>query len=100
MIFIFIIPQNFNFKNKFLGFIDYSTLIFLIICYLISYLIINFIFPSFYTKIIIFIILNGPLTLLSIIGFYNENIVYVLYYIIKFFKNQNIYFYKKIFFDM
>ena len=88
MIFIFIIPQNFNFKNKFLGFIDYSTLIFLIICYLISYLIINF------------IILNGPLTLLSIIGFYNENIVYVLYYIIKFFKNQNIYFYKKNFFDM
>ena len=51
-------------------------------------------------KIIIFIILNGPLTLLSIIGFYNENIVYVLYYIIKFFKNQNIYFYKKNFFDM
>ena len=59
MIFIFIIPQNFNFKNKFLGFIDYSTLIFLIICYLISYLIINFIFPSFYTKIIIFIILKN-----------------------------------------
>ena len=100
MIFIFIIPQNFNFKNKFLGFIDYSTLIFLIICYLISYLIINFIFPSFYTKIIIFIILNGPLTLLSIIGFYNENIVYVLYYIIKFFKSKHIYLYKKNFFDM
>lgn len=100
MISIFIIPQNFNFKNKFLGFIDYSTLIFLIICYLISYLIINFIFPSFYTKTIIFILLNVPLTLLSIIGFYNENIVYVLYYIIKFFKNKNIYFYRKNFFDM
>lgn len=100
MIFIFIIPQNFNFKNKFLGFIDYSTLIFLIICYLISYLIINFIFAKLYTKIIIFILLNVPLTLLSIIGFYHENIVYVLYYIIKFFKNKNIYFYKKNFFDM
>lgn len=65
-----------------------------------SYLIINFIFANLYTKIIIFILLNVPLTLLSIIGFYHENIVYVLYYIIKFFKNKHIYFYKKNFFDM
>lgn len=100
MIFIFIIPQNYNFKNKFLGIIDYSTLIFLIINYIISYFIINLLFSNINIKIILFILINGPITLISIVGFYHENIVYVLYYIIKFFKNKHIYFYKKNFFDM
>lgn len=97
---IFIIPQNFNFKNKFLGFIDYSTLFFLLINYILIYCIINFIFSNINIKITLFILINGPITLISIIGFYHENIVYVLYYIFKFFKNRNIYLYKKNFFDM
>lgn len=96
---IFIIPQNFNFKNKFLGIIDYSTLIFLILSYLISYFIINTIFSNINIKIILFILINGPITLISIVGFYHENIVYVLYYISKFYINRHIYLYKKNFFD-
>lgn len=99
MITIFIIPQNFNFKNKFLGIIDYSTLIFLTINYCISYFILNNIFSNINTKILIFIVINGPITLLSIVGFYNENIVYVLSYVIKFFINRHIYLYRKNFFD-
>ncbi len=99
MIFIFIIPQNYNFKNKFLGIIDYSTLIFLIINYIISYFIINLLFSNINIKIILFILINGPITLISIVGFYHENIVYVLYYIFKFYINRNIYLYKKNFFD-
>ena len=95
----FIIPQNYNFKNKFLGIIDYSTLIFLIINYIISYFIINLLFSNINIKIILFILINGPITLISIVGFYHENIVYVLYYIFKFYINRNIYLYKKNFFD-
>ena len=32
----FVIPQNYNFKNKFLGIIDYSTLIINVIFYLLN----------------------------------------------------------------
>ena len=95
MIFIFIIPQNFNFKNKFLGIIDYSTLILLIICYAISFSILNLLFSNINIKIILFIIFNGPLTIISIIGFNHENIIYVLCYLFKFFKNRTIYLYRK-----
>lgn len=100
MISIFIIPQNFNFKNKFLGIVDYSTLILLVICYFLSFCTINFLFSDINIKIILFIILNGPITLISIIGFNHENILYVLCYIFKFFKNKNVYLYQKNFFDM
>lgn len=99
MINIFIIPQNFNFKNKFLGIVDYSTLTLLAISYSITYFIINSIFSTLNTKILIFILINGPITLLSIVGFYHENITYVLSYVIKFFINRHIYLYKKNFFD-
>lgn len=99
MIIIFIIPQNFNFKNKFLGIIDYSTLTFLAINYCITYFIISNIFFSINAKILIFILINGPITLLSIVGCYHENIVYVLSYIIKFFINRHLYLYRKNFFD-
>lgn len=99
MISIFIIPQNYNFKNKFLGILDYSTLIFLLIFYILSVLILNIIPLDFYSKIIVFIVINTPVTLICIIGFNHENIIYVFFYILKFLINRNIYFYKKKFFD-
>ena len=37
----FIIPQNYNFKNKILGIIDYSTAILNIIWYFIIFIILN-----------------------------------------------------------
>ena len=62
----FIIPQNFNFKNKFLGLIDYPTLIFIIILF----------FPIF---------------LLSLFSFNNESFIYVLFYIIKYYCSPRLY---------
>lgn len=60
---------------------------------------INFIFSDINIKIILFIVLNGPITLISIIGFNGENIVYVLLYVFKFYINRQVYLYKKNFFD-
>lgn len=91
----FIIPQNYDFKNKLLGFMDYSTAVLNVIWALIIFCLIN-IFPfTINIKIGSFIILYFPLLLFSFFGFNNENIVYVLSYIFKFIKSSTIYFYGK-----
>lgn len=91
----FIIPQNYDFKNKLFGFMDYSTAIFNVIWALIVFVLTN-IFPfTINIKIGIFISLYFPLLLFSFFGFNNENILYVFYYIFKFIKNRRIYFYGK-----
>ncbi len=91
----FIFPQNYNFKNKFLGIIDYSTLIINIIFYLFIFSICNLIFSNINIKIFIFISTCFPIFILSITGLNNENIFLVLLYIVKFFKNKCVYLYKK-----
>lgn len=91
----FIFPQNYNFKNKILGFIDYSTALINIIWYLIVFLLLNFFSFNLTLKISLFIIFCLPLFLISLIGFNNENILYVFIYMYKFFKNRKIYFYSK-----
>lgn len=94
----FIFPQNYNFKNKFLGIIDYSTLLLNIIWDLFILACINLFFQNGTIKIFIFIIFCLPILLFSIVGFNHENIVYILIYLIKFFKSNKLYFYSKIFF--
>ena len=91
----FIFPQNYNFKNKFLGIIDYSTLIINIIFYLFIFSLCNLIFKNITIKIFIFISTCFPLFILSITGISNENIFFVFIYIIKFLKNRKVYLFKK-----
>lgn len=91
----FIFPQNYTFKNKILGFIDYSTALINIIWYLIIFLILNFFIFNITLKISLFIVFCLPLFLISLIGFNNENILYVIIYMLKFLKNRKIYFYSK-----
>ena len=91
----FIFPQNYNFKIKLLGFIDYSTAILNIIIWIFTYFFINIFINNLYLKIIIFISINFPILIISIIGFYNENIIYVISYIFKFYKNRKIYLFIK-----
>ena len=80
----FIFPQNYNFSNKLLGFIDYSTAIFLVCwCVLVGGLL-HFFISDLTVKIVCFIVFCFPLFLFSIIGFNNENILYVLSYLVKF----------------
>lgn len=92
---MYIFPQNYNFKNKLFGLIDYSTIIFNIIWYLFIYSLFSLFITTFYFKFCLFIIFSFPIFLISIIGFNNENILYVLSYIVKYIKNRCIRLYIK-----
>lgn len=91
----FIFPQNYNFKNKLFGIIDYSSLIFNIIWNLIIFLLTNLLFKNNNIKIFIFIIFSLPILLFTIFGFNHENILNVFIYLIKYIKRPKIYFYSK-----
>ena len=93
--FKFVFPQNYNFKNKLFGFIDYSTLFFNILYSAFLFCILDIFIKSFSIKISLFIILYFPLLIFSITGFNHENIIYVLIYLFKFFKSKKIYLYSK-----
>ena len=91
----FIFPQNYNFKNKLFGIIDYSSLIFNIIWNLIIFLLVNLLFKNNNIKIFIFIIFSLHIFLFTIFGFNHENILNVFIYLIKYIKRPKIYFYSK-----
>lgn len=91
----FIFPQNFYFKNRLWGFIDYSTIILNIIWDAFIFCLLDIFIINITFKISIFIILCFPLFLFSIIGFNHENFIYVLLYLFKFLFNKKIYLYNK-----
>lgn len=91
----FIFPQNYDFKNKLFGFIDYTTVIANIIWYLIVFIFINLFFNNLNVKIFIFLIFCFPFFLFSITGFNGENIVYVFFYILKFLLKPKIFIFLK-----
>ena len=72
----FIVPQNFNFKNKFLGLIDYPTLIF------------DFIYLSVLNTILNIFIHD---LLVKLFSFNNESFIYVLFYIVKYYFSPRLY---------
>jgi hypothetical protein len=90
----FIIPQNYDFSSKLFGFIDYSTVILNVIWGLFIFCITSLFISNFIVKIFIIIVLCFPILLFSIIGFNHENILYVLFYILKFFIRPKVYLYK------
>jgi len=91
----FIFPQNYNFKNKLFGVIDYSGLILNIIWGVLVFTLVNLFFNDLTIKIFIFIVLFLPVLLFSIIGFNNENIVYIFVYVFKYLNSNKLYFYSK-----
>lgn len=90
----FVFPKNYFFKNKILGFIDYSTAAFNIIIFLLLFSISNLFFISLTHRLIFIIITYLPVFLLSIVGFNNESIVYIIFYIIKYLVKPKLYLYK------
>ena len=91
----FVFPQNYSFKSKLFGFIDYSTLFLNIIWDFFVFCILDIFKLSLTIKIAVFIIFCFPLFLFSVVGFYHENFIYVLTYLLKFILHQKIYFYNK-----
>ena len=91
----FIFPQNYNFKSKLFGFIDYSTVILNLVWGLIVFGIVFFLIPNITMKIGVFIILFLPFALFSIIGFNHENKLYILMYLYKYVSSPKLYLYSK-----
>lgn len=91
----FIFPQNYNFKNKLFGILDYSSLILNIVWDFIIFILINLFFKSLNVKIFVFILLCFPIFLFSIIGFNHENILYIFVYIIRYINSPKLYLYSK-----
>lgn len=91
----FIFPQNYAFKNKLFGFIDYSTLILNIVWDAFIFCFLDILISNITIKLSLLIIFCFPLILFSIIGFNHENFLNVLVYLFKFIKNPKIYFYNK-----
>ena len=91
----FIIPQNYNFKNKIFGIVDYSTAIFNVCWYFLVFSLLKLIFTNWDIIIFLFISFCFPITIFSLIGFNGEPFIYVLKYIIKFLLKTKLYLYKK-----
>ena len=91
----FIIPQNYNFKNKIFGIIDYSTAFFNFIWYAVVFAFLNIFLRNWNVKIFLLISLCFPITLFSFIGFNGEPITYVFKYVIKYIFRPKLYLYKK-----
>ena len=91
----FIIPQNYNFKNKILGIIDYSTAFLNIFWYICVFAILHLLFNDWNIRIFLLISLCFPITLFSIVGFNGEPIVYVFKYVFKYILRPKLYLYKK-----
>lgn len=91
----FIIPQNYKYKNKLFGLIDYPTAIINIVWNLILYFFLRNLFITITIKIFIFSTLSFPVLLLTIIGFNNESPIYTIKYLINYFKKQKIYLFNK-----
>ncbi len=90
----FIIPQNYNFKNKILGILDYQTAIFIVIWCSITFGLLHIFIKNWDIKIFLFISLSFPIILFSIVGLNGESIVYVLKYILKYLIRPKLYLYK------
>ena len=91
----FIFPQNYTFKNKLFGFIDYSVVIINIIWFIIIGGLLHICIQDISIKVIIFILFCFPVFLLSISGIHGENVIYVFIYIFKFSIRQKLFFYVK-----
>lgn len=91
----FIFPQNYDFKNKILGFIDYTTAIIDAIWCVLIFVLMNLFNFSINLKIFIFIVFTFPVALFSIVGFNGENIINVCYYLLKYMIKPKVLLYKK-----
>ena len=91
----FVIPKNYKYQMKFLGFINYTTILIDTVIAILLLGLLSIFIKSIEIKIYIFVSLYFPVILFSIFGIGNENIVYVTKYIIKYIIKQKVYLYNK-----
>lgn len=91
----FIFPQNYNFKPKLFGIIDYPTAIFCVILCCVIFFIFKLIFNSLQLVISLSIVAILPIIIFCFVGFNGENIGAVIRYILVYFINPKIYVFNK-----
>ena len=92
---LFIFPQNYDFKNKLFGVIDYFTVFINIIYYLFVFCLLNLFFNNLNIKVFLFIVLCFPIFILSIVSSQKESLLTIIIYFIKFIFNRKIYLFNK-----
>lgn len=96
MIFIkFIFPQNYNFKPKLFGIIDYPTAIFCVILCCFIFFIFKLVFHSLQLIIALSIVAILPIIIFAFVGFNGENIGSVMKYILVYFIKPKTYVFSK-----
>ncbi len=91
----FIFPQNYNFKNKLFGIIDYPNLFLNIIWDFFIFLLINLLFKNTTIKLFVFIIFALPVLLFSIFSINHENIFKIIIYLFNYITKPKMYVYSK-----
>lgn len=91
----FVFPQNYKFKAKILGLVDYQTAILNLIWDGMIFVVLNIIFRNLNVKIFLFIISAFPMLIFSIIGINGDNLISVIIYIVKFLIKPKLLFYSK-----
>ena len=91
----FILPKNYKFKPKLFGLLDYQTALLNCIWGGFLFGFVNLFFTAISTKVYLFIGAFVPFLLFSIIGIHNENLLSVIVYMLKYYKNQKLYLFKK-----
>ena len=89
----YIIPENYDYKNKLFGILDYKSAIFILVFIIIVWKFFSLFIKSIITLISFMIIICLPIILLIFYNSTNENLINILYYFIKFLIKPKIYFY-------
>lgn len=91
----FIIPKNFDISPKILGTFDFYSILISTIFIVLTFFILNFFPIQISNKLSITITINLPLFLFLNFGIGKENIIYILYYLIKYLISPKDYIYTK-----
>lgn len=91
----FIFPKNYNFSFKLMGMFSYVSILVNIIWAGFVYLLVSLFFSSFIIKLYGFIILFLPVCLFTLLNKSNENILSVMFFLVKYLVRSKVYFYDK-----
>lgn len=92
---VYIFPENYNKKEKFLGIIEYRLIIIIgIICSIVFYTL-KYVFLNIKLKVCLFIVFAGLPSIFILIGVNGENMVDFIRYIFKFLIKEKVYVYRK-----
>ncbi len=89
----YLIPENYDYKNKLFGILDYKSAIFIVIFIFIVWNVLGLFIKNIITLISLMIILCLPIILLIFYNSSNENFINLVYYFVKYLIKPKIYFY-------